>query len=67
MIQYRDRIDGISASQLEGFFEGWPNPPSAETLLVILSRSFAVELAITVGSDQVVGFASALFDGILSA
>ncbi len=67
MIQYRDGIDGISASQLEGFFEGWPTPPSAETLLAILRRSFAVELALVPGSDEVVGFINALSDGILSA
>ena len=59
--------EGISAFQLEGFFEGWPNPPSTTTPLEILHRSFAVELAVTTDSEQVVGFINVLSDGLLSA
>lgn len=66
-VRYTDLLEGISAFQLEGFFEGWPNPSSTATHLEILHRSFAVELAITADSDQVVGFTNVLSDGILSA
>ena len=66
-VRYTDSLEGISAFQLEGFFERWSNPPSAATHLEILRRSFTVELAITTDSDQVVGFINALSDGILSA
>ncbi len=66
-VRYTDSLEGISTVQLEGFFERWPNPPSAAAHLEILRRSFAVDLAITTDSDQVVGFINVLSDGILSA
>ena len=28
MISYSESIDGVSASDLSGFFVGWPNPPA---------------------------------------
>jgi len=31
--------DGIRAADLDGFFVGWPNPPSAERLLEILQAT----------------------------
>lgn len=27
-IRYQQRLDGITATQLQGFFAGWPQPPS---------------------------------------
>lgn len=65
MIKYQSNVTGISAGQLEGFFVGWPNPPSIETHLRILENSAHVVLAIE--SDQVIGFVSAISDGVLSA
>lgn len=59
--------DSISAEQLHGFFNGWPNPPSPETHLAILRRSDAVVLAVDEESGRVVGFVNALSDGVLSA
>ena len=67
MIAYTDSLDGISSDRLGGFFEGWPNPPSAETHLRILRGSDEVVLAIDKGSGDVVGFATAITDGALSA
>lgn len=67
MILYRDSTAGITAEQLQGFFEGWPNPPSAETHLRLLMNSDKVVLAVDEDGGQVVGFITAITDGVLSA
>ena len=67
MIDYFDSLDGIESRQLEGFFVGWPYPPSPETHLRLLRGSDHVVLAIAVESGQVVGFVTALTDGVLSS
>jgi len=59
-------LDGITADQLRGgFFEGWPNPPSAETHLRMLQNSSFVVLALE--GDSVVGFVNAISDDVLAA
>jgi ribosomal protein S18 acetylase RimI-like enzyme len=67
MIHYTDSLDGIQASQLRGFFVDWPNPPTPETHLRLLTASDSIALAIDEASDAVVGFVTALTDGVLSA
>mgnify|MGYP001067169522 FL=1 len=67
MIVYTDSLDGITAERLHGFFVGWPNPPAPETHLKALSRSSAVVLAVDDGTGQVVGFVTAISDGVLAA
>jgi ribosomal protein S18 acetylase RimI-like enzyme len=67
MIQYTCSIEAITPSQLEGFFEGWPNPPSARTHLRILQGSYRVVLAVDTDTGQVVGFVNAISDGVLAA
>lgn len=66
MIVYTDALEGVQAEQLKGFFVEWPNPPSAETHLRILQGSAAVVLAKEV-DGQVIGFITAVSDGVLSA
>ena len=67
-ITYRDDADGILADHLRGgFFAGWPNPPSPETHLRLLRGSDAVGLAIDDATSQVVGYITALSDGVLFA
>jgi GNAT superfamily N-acetyltransferase len=66
VIDYTDSLDGIEFRQLEGFFAGWPLPPSPETHLRLLRGSDYVVLAIAVETGQVVGFVTALTDGVLS-
>lgn len=67
MIEYRDSIDGVSADHLRGgFFVGWPNPPSPEAHYRILAGSAAVGLAVEPGG-AVVGFITAISDGVSSA
>lgn len=68
MIRYLDNVAGISAEQLTGgFWVGWPNPPSAETHLRLLKKSYAIVIAIDDETGQVVGFINAVSDGVLSA
>lgn len=58
-------LDGISPQQLRGFFVGWPNPPTPQTLHRILGGSYRIALAVDHG--QVVGFVNAVSDGVLCA
>ena len=67
MIDYRDTLDGVTEHDLEGFFEGWPDPPSPATHLRLLRGSDAFLLAVDTEADRVVGFINAHSDGVLSA
>jgi len=67
MISYTDDPTGVTADQLHGFFVGWPNPPTPGAHLRLLHGSGLVELAIHEDTGQVVGFATAITDGVLSA
>jgi len=65
VISYSDSVEGVLADDLQGFFVGWPNPPSPETHLALLRGSSHVVLALDDG--RVVGFVTAVTDGVLSA
>ncbi|WP_160039065.1 GNAT family N-acetyltransferase [Paenibacillus sp. USDA918EY] len=68
MIQYQDHIrDMTEASLAEGFFDGWPNPPSYSVFMQILKNATHVILAKDDQSGQVVGFITALSDRVLTA
>ncbi len=64
-VEFRTTLDGTNAEQLTGFFEGWPRPPTPDTLRRLLSGSHRIVLAVQDG--QVIGFVNALSDGVLSA
>jgi ribosomal protein S18 acetylase RimI-like enzyme len=66
VISYRTDLDGITADQLAGFFEGWPAPPTADALLTVLRRSSHAILAVD-DRGAVVGLINALTDGRLAA
>jgi ribosomal protein S18 acetylase RimI-like enzyme len=66
-ISYTDSSQGITVEQLQGFFVDWPNPPSPETHLRLLRGSDLVELAIDSEHQQVVGYITAITDGVLCA
>ena len=66
-IVYRGDVDGIRPDQLAGFFEGWPDPPSPATHLRILRGSSHVVAAVDPAADRVVGFVTAVSDGVLAA
>lgn len=67
MISYTDELAGITAEQLRCFFMDWPSPPTPETHLHLLQGSHAIELALDEATGQVVGFVTAISDGVLSA
>ncbi|MFS0673715.1 GNAT family N-acetyltransferase [Ornithinibacillus sp. 179-J 7C1 HS] len=64
-MKYTNSLEGITEGMLEGFFVDWPNPPSPGTHLKLLRNSSHVVLAID--EDKVVGFITAISDGVLSA
>ena len=67
MIRYTDSPQGIEPRHLRGFFVGWPNPPSPETHRRLLAGSDHLVLALDDESGNVVGFVTAISDGVLSA
>ncbi len=67
MIIYTDSLEQITPGQLHGFFVGWPNPPSPATHRRILQGSTEIVLAIDDQTGKVVGFITAISDGVLAA
>jgi ribosomal protein S18 acetylase RimI-like enzyme len=67
MICYVDSVESVTADNLRGFFRGWPNPPSPETHRRLLASSDYIILAIEGESGNVIGFITAITDGVLSA
>ncbi len=67
MITYVHSAKDVKHEQLEGFFHRWPQPPSTRTHLRILHASTAVILAVDDETHGLVGFVTAISDGILAA
>lgn len=67
VITYQDTIEMITSDQLQGFFVGWPAPPSPETHLRLLKQSAYVILAREQNTGDVIGFITSISDGILAA
>lgn len=67
MITYQESLKDVGPEQLQGFFVGWPHPPSPETHLRLLANSAHIVLAVDSSTGSVVGFISALCDGVLTA
>lgn len=51
----------------KGFFEGWPNPPSEVVHRSILAQSYKSLVAIDQERNEIIGFVTAISDGVLSA
>lgn len=66
-MMYTNTLESISSDKLSGFFVGWLNPPNPETHLALLQNSSKVVLAMDDESDRVIGFITAISDGVLSA
>ena len=64
-MQLQTNLEGVTPAALNGFFEGWPQPPTPETLRRILAGSYRIALAVEEG--QVIGFVNAVSDGVLCA
>ena len=67
MICYVDSIESVTAQDLNGFFVGWPHPPTPQTHFELLKNSDEVVLAVDDEAHHVVGFISALTDRTLFA
>lgn len=52
---------------LRGFFEGWPKKPSPRAHLFLLKKSDHVVLAVDARENKVIGFITAISDGVLCA
>lgn len=66
-IVFLDDPAGLREEQLAGFWVGWPEPPSSALHLRHLRGSDVAIVALDPGSDQVVGFVTAITDGVLAA
>jgi len=66
MICFTDSLNGVEDNDLDGFFTGWPNPPTCSAHLEILKGSSHVELAV-LGNGKVVGYITVISDGVSCA
>ena len=66
-IVYTTDVSGLTAEDVPGFFSDWPTPLSPERHLEILRGSHTVVLARDGVGGPVVGFVTAVSDGVLSA
>jgi len=67
MIEYHSDLGQISPDDLGGFFVGGPRPPSAATHYRLLAASSEFGVAKESESSRVIGYITALSDGVLSA
>jgi len=67
MIIYCDDIRNISAEQLVDFFVGWRKPLTSKQHFKLLSGSTHFVAAIDSETNKVVGFVTALSDGVISS
>lgn len=66
MIKYQYSIKNVDPAMLQGFFVDWPNPPAPKTHLRLLKNSDMAVLAIDTETRRVIGFITAISDGVLS-
>ncbi|MFJ7669147.1 GNAT family N-acetyltransferase [Lysinibacillus sp. NPDC097195] len=64
---FTNSLEGISANMLHGFFVDWPSPPNPQTHLRLLENSSKIVVAIDDQTNEVIGFITAISDGVLSA
>lgn len=67
MIEYSNSTEYINEDMLDGFFVGWTNPPNCKKHMEILQGSYCFWIAIDKEAAKIVGFITAISDGILSA
>jgi hypothetical protein len=64
-IRYQSSLEGITPTDIRGFFVGWANPPDSSTLIRLLEASSHFWLAID--GERLVGYVRAVSDGFYSA
>ena len=67
LICYTDSIEHVTPGHLVGFFHGWRFRPTPDAHLEILRHSDHRVLAVHRPSGKVVGFVTAVTDGVLTA
>ncbi len=67
MIDYSDDLVGLTEDQLDGFFVGWPSPPTQAQHLAVLHGSYRAVVAREAATGRVVGFVNLISDGVLTA
>lgn len=65
MITYVDKTADITPEMISGMFVGWPNPPTAQTLIKVMRSSYRGIWALD--GRRVVGYINAISDGVLTA
>ncbi|WAL40580.1 GNAT family N-acetyltransferase [Brevibacterium sp. BRM-1] len=65
MITYETAQHAVHPAQAEGFFVGWPAPPTPEMLVRVMDASHRRVWALECGRP--VGLANAISDGLLTA
>ena len=66
-IRYQETCEGVGAEDLVGFFTHWHHPRTPAEHLALLQGSAHIVLAVDGRSGHVVGFVTALSDGIQAA
>jgi ribosomal protein S18 acetylase RimI-like enzyme len=66
-IRYQETCEGVGAEDLIGFFTHWHRPRTPAEHLAILQGSAHAVLAVDEHSGRVVGFVTALTDGVQAA
>lgn len=64
-IRYQSHLHSSNPLHFQGFFVDWPTAPAAEDLVKILRAASHFYLALD--HERVVGFVTAISDGVLSA
>jgi ribosomal protein S18 acetylase RimI-like enzyme len=67
VITYTTAVGDLTLAQLGGFFVGWPTPPSRRQFAAVLRSSYRVVVALDSTTGRVVGFITAISDGVLTA
>lgn len=66
-VTYLDSAAAVTPAQLQGFFVGWPDPPAPQAHLRILRGSAHVVLAQDSDRGDIIGFVTAISDGVSAA
>lgn len=67
MVQYTDSATDLDEAAVTGLFGYWGNPPAAVDILRILRGSDHVVLAVDDESGRVIGYITAITDGVSAA
>ena len=66
-IQFKNTNDGLRGYNVGNFFAEWPEKPNKEVLLKTIEGSDYVVLAIDTDTHSIIGYITAISDGVMSA